>query len=66
MPNLNFDYHQPEKPNTGDKISDALGEAANLTEALNQSGVKTGKTGFFIRLGSIFAGFGARLFGRKK
>lgn len=56
----------PERqPNTGDKISDGLGNAADITDALKQNGINTGKAGFWLRLGSGLASLGASIFGRK-
>lgn len=56
-----------DKPNTGDKIADALGTAADVTDAVSQEGLaKTGKASSWLRLGSTLASIGSRLFGKKK
>ncbi len=58
--------NEDHTPNTGDKISTALEQAAEISDALSQEGVKTGKASFWLRVGSALASFGATLFGKKK
>ncbi len=57
-----------ERPNTGDRISEALNDAANVTDVLGQSGIKTGKMSKWLGIGSAIANVGgaiARLLKRK-
>lgn len=53
---------QPKKDNTADKISDILQDVSDVTDAVNQAGINSGKAGLFIRLGSLIAG----LFGKRR
>lgn len=48
--------------NGADRISGKLNQAADAVEAVNQSGVPTGKAAWFIRLGAMTAS----LFGKGK
>lgn len=56
------DLNEQPAENGADRISDGLESVANLTDVLGSAGVKTGKAGFWLRVGSTIAG----LFGKKK
>lgn len=50
-----------DQPNAGDQISDDLGKAADIVDAVNQAGVQTGKTSVWLRVGSMFASLGGAI-----